>query len=371
MVAKLYPPLSIVSNPLNRKDFGYRNRPVRGEEMKKIRVGINGFGRIGRMAARLLWEDDRFELAAINDLTPLDQNAHLLKYDSVHGPWDKSVAVDGDSIKIDTQRVKVFAQKDPAEISWKDVGVDIVLECTGIFIDQVGASKHLKGGAKKVVISAPTKDTDDKVRTFVYGINHSTYDSDSHHIVSNASCTTNCLAPIVKVLHDKFKVQRGLMTTIHSYTNDQRILDVGHKDMRRARAAALNMIPTSTGAAKAVTLVIPELKGKLTGTSVRVPTPNVSLVDFVADLGEAVTVEKVNEAFASAAKEGPLKGILNVVKEELVSSDFNGNTYSSSVDLPCTMVVDGTMVKVLAWYDNETGFTRRMLDLTAFIGSKL
>jgi glyceraldehyde 3-phosphate dehydrogenase len=339
--------------------------------MKKIRIGINGFGRIGRMAARLLWEDDRFELAAINDLTPLDQNAQLLKYDSVHGTWDKTVAVDGQNIKIDTQRVQVFAQKDPSEIPWKTVGVDVVLECTGVFIDLAGASKHISAGAKKVVISAPTKDTPDKVKTFVYGINHQTYQAAQDHVVSNASCTTNCLAPVVKVLHDRFKVQRGLMTTIHSYTNDQRILDIGHKDMRRMRAAALNMIPTSTGAAKAATLVIPELKGKLTGTSVRVPTPNVSLVDFVADLAESVTVEQVNEAFVQASQEGPFKGILQAVSEELVSSDFNGSTYSSSVDLPSTMVIDGSMVKVLSWYDNETGFTRRMLDLTAHMGTQL
>lgn len=338
--------------------------------MRKIRVGINGFGRIGRMAARLLWEDDRFDLVAINDLTPLDQNAMLLKYDSVHGTWDKTVAVDGQSIKIDTQRVQVTAHKDPSEIPWKSAGVDIVLECTGVFIDLAGAGKHITAGAKKVVISAPTKDTPDKVKTFVVGINHDTYDSGTDHVVSNASCTTNCLAPLVKVLHDRFTIQRGLMTTIHSYTNDQRILDIGHKDMRRMRAAALNMIPTSTGAAKAVTLVMPELKGKLTGTSVRVPTPNVSLVDFVADLAETVTVEKVNEAFIQASEEGPLKGILQAVSAELVSSDYNGSTYSSSVDLPCTMVMDGSMVKVLSWYDNETGFTRRMLDLTAHIGSQ-
>ncbi len=338
--------------------------------MSKVRVGINGFGRIGRMAARLLWEDKSLELAAINDLTPLNQNAHLLKYDSVHGPWGHDVIVDGQAIKIGNQKIPVYSQKDPSEISWKDAGVDIVLECTGVFIDRAGAEKHLKGGAKKVIISAPTKDAQDVVPTYVMGINHQSYRPE-FNVVSNASCTTNCLAPLVKVLHDNFKVQRGLMTTVHSYTNDQRTLDIGHKDMRRARAAALNMIPTSTGAAKAVTLVIPELKGKLSGTSVRVPTPNVSLVDFVADVAEMVTVEKVNDALIRASKEGPLKGILNTVSAELVSSDFNGSPYSSSVDLPSTMVIDGNMVKVFSWYDNETGFTRRMLDLATHIGSSL
>jgi glyceraldehyde 3-phosphate dehydrogenase len=338
--------------------------------MKKIRVGINGFGRIGRVTTRLLAKRPDFELVAINDLTALDQNAHLLKYDSVHGPWDRQVKAETGALKIGDQTVKCFAQRDPAEIPWGNLGVDIVFESTGIFTGFDGASKHLKAGAKKVVISAPCKD-DDKIRTFVYGINHDTYNPSQDHIVSNASCTTNCLAPIVKVLHDNYKVQRGLMTTVHSYTNDQRVLDIGHSDLRRARAAALNMIPTSTGAAKAVTLVIPELKGKLTGISIRVPTPNVSLVDLTADLGKTVSVEEVNNAFINASQNGLLKGVLFTTHEELVSSDFNGNPASSTVDLKSTMVIDGTMVKVLSWYDNETGFSSRMLDLATLIGQKL
>lgn len=338
--------------------------------MKKIRVGINGFGRIGRVTMRLLTERPEFEVVAINDLTPTEQNAHLLKYDSVHGPWTHDVKVETGSLKIDDHTIKVFAQRDPVEIPWGTLGVDIVFECTGIFTGYDGASKHLKAGAKKVIISAPCKDND-KIRTFVYGINHETYNPAQDQIVSNASCTTNCLAPVVKVLNDNFKVVRGLMTTVHSYTNDQRILDLGHSDYRRMRAAAINMIPSTTGAAKAVTLVIPELKGKLTGIAVRVPTPNVSLVDLTADLGRNVTVEEVNNAFIAASENGPLKGILKAVKEELVSSDFNGNPASSSVDLHSTLVADGSMVKVFSWYDNETGFSSRMLDLAQWIGSRL
>ncbi len=338
--------------------------------MKKTKVGINGFGRIGRVTTRLMTEMPELELVAINDLTQPEQNAHLLKYDSVHGPWGHQVGWDGKALLIDSRPIKVFSQRDPVEIPWKDLGVDIVIESTGIFTGYDGAAKHLKAGAKKVILSAPAKDND-KIRTFVMGINHETFDPSKDEVVSNASCTTNCLAPVAKVLHDNFKVQRGLMTTIHSYTNDQRILDLGHSDYRRMRAAALNMIPTSTGAAKAVTLVIPELKGKLTGTSVRVPTPNVSLVDFVADLGRTVTIEEVNNAFINAAKSGPLKGIVQAVKEPLVSSDFNGCDYSSSIDLESTMVIDGGMVKVLSWYDNETGFSQRMLDLASYIAQRL
>jgi glyceraldehyde 3-phosphate dehydrogenase len=336
--------------------------------MKKTRVGINGFGRIGRVTMRLLSQRPEFEVVAINDLTPKDQNVLLLKYDSVHGPWGKPVSATTNGMMIDGKEVKVFASKDPAEIPWKDVGADIVFESTGVFTGYDGAAKHLAAGAKRVIVSAPAKD--EKIRTFVYGINHTSYDSQKDLIVSNASCTTNCLAPVVKVLHDTFKVQRGLMTTIHSYTNDQRILDLGHADPRRMRAGALNMIPTSTGAAKAVTLVLPELKGKLTGTSVRVPTPNVSLVDFVADLGRSTTVEEVNAAFIAAAKSGPLAGVLAASTEPLVSSDYNGSPYSSSVDLDSTMVIDGSMVKVLSWYDNETGFSTRMLDLAAWIAQR-
>lgn len=337
--------------------------------MKKLRVGINGFGRIGRVTTRLLWDNPAFELVAVNDLTATDQNAHLLKYDSVHGPWGKNVKVDTRGVNIDGKVVQFSSQRDPVEIPWKDLGVDLVFECTGAFTGFDGASKHLKGGAKKVMVSAPVKD-EAQIRTFVYGINHESYDATKDHIVSNASCTTNCLAPVVKVLHENFRVTRGLMTTIHSYTNDQRILDLGHSDFRRMRAGALNMIPTTTGAAKAVGLVIPELKGKLTGLSVRVPTPNVSLVDFVADLEKKTTTQEVNAAFEAAAN-GPLKGILQTVSEPLVSSDFNGSTYSSSVDLPSTMVTDGTMVKVYSWYDNETGFSQRMLDLALYIGKTL
>lgn len=334
--------------------------------MKKIRVAINGFGRIGRVTTREMMNRPDFELVAINDLTPTDQAAHLLKYDSVHGVWDKTVKAEKEGLTINGQNIQVFAMRDPAELPWAKLGVDLVFESTGVFTDYNGASKHLKAGAKKVIISAPCKDND-KIRTFVMGINHETYNPSQDDIVSNASCTTNCLAPVVKVLHDNFKVQRGLMTTVHSYTNDQRVLDLVHSDYRRMRAAALNMIPTSTGAAKAVTLVIPELKGKLTGTAVRVPTPNVSLVDFVADLGKTTTVEEVNEAFVKASQSGPLKGILNAVKEELVSSDFNGTRWSSSIDLASTLVIDGSMVKVLSWYDNETGFSCRMLDLATWM----
>ena len=338
--------------------------------MKKIRVGINGFGRIGRKAMRLLWEDKQFELVGINDLTPLEQNAHLIRYDSVHGTWNHQVSHEPGALTVDGTKIQVFNQRDPVEIPWGKLGVDIVFECTGVFLKKDDAMKHIKAGAKKVILSAPTKDTNDKVPTFVVGINHTAYDAAAHDVISNASCTTNCLAPLAKVLHDEFKIVRGLMTTIHSYTNDQRILDLGHADLRRMRAGAINMIPTSTGAAKAVGLVMPDLKGKLTGTSVRVPTPNVSLVDLVADVSRPTTAEEVNAALQRAA-DGPLKGILKVEKAQLVSSDFNGSTLSSTVDADQTMVIDGTMVKVLSWYDNETGFSRRMLDLASFVGSKL
>jgi glyceraldehyde 3-phosphate dehydrogenase len=334
--------------------------------MKKTKVGINGFGRIGRVTTRLLWDHPELELVAINDLTPTEQNVQLLKYDSVHGRWPHEVVGDKNAMSVDGKTLKVFNYKDPSEIPWKDLGVELVFESTGIFTNYEGASKHFKGGAKKVIVSAPVKD-DDKIRTFVMGVNHEQYDPAKDDVVSNASCTTNCLAPVVKVLNDKFKITRGLMTTVHSYTNDQRVLDLGHSDPRRMRAAALNMIPTSTGAAKAVGLVIPELKGKLTGLSVRVPTPNVSLVDFVADVEHATTVQEVNQVLEAAANAGPLKGFLSVIHEPLVSSDFNGSKYSSSVDLLSTMVVDRTMVKVLSWYDNETGFSSRMIDLATWI----
>lgn len=338
--------------------------------MKKIRVGINGFGRIGRVTTRLLWDRPEFELVGINDLTPTEENARLLKYDSVHGTWKHSVKAEANALTVDSRPIRVFSHKDPAEIPWKEVGADIVFECTGVFTGYDGASKHLSAGAKKVIVSAPVKDND-KIKTFVVGINHETYDPSKDNVVSNASCTTNCLAPVVKVIHDRWRIQRGLMTTIHSYTNDQRVLDIGHKDPRRSRAAALNQIPTTTGAAKAVGLVMPELKGKLTGLSVRVPTPNVSLVDFVADVEKPTTVEELNEAFVTAATNGPLKGILAAISEPLVSSDFNGTLYASQVDLLSTMVVDGTMVKVLSWYDNETGFSNQMLTFANWMGRSL
>ncbi len=337
--------------------------------MKKIRVGINGFGRIGRVTMRLLSERPEFEVVAINDLTPTEQNAHLLKYDSVHGVWDHNVSSTKDTLCVDGKEIRVFNRKDPAEIPWGELNVEIVIESTGIFTDFNGASKHLTAGAKKVIVSAPCKD-EHKIKTLVYGINHESYNPANDNIVSNASCTTNCLAPVVKVLNDNFGIERGLMTTVHSYTNDQRILDLGHSDYRRMRAGSLNMIPTTTGAAKAVGLVIPELKGKLTGLAVRVPTPNVSLVDFVADVKKPTTVEQVNAAFENAAKSAPLKGVLQAVKEPLVSSDFNGTSWSSSIDMDSTMVVDGTMVKVLSWYDNETGFSTRMLDLANYMAQK-
>lgn len=337
--------------------------------MKKTRIGINGFGRIGRVTMRRLAERSEFEVVAINDLTPTEQNAHLLKYDSVHGTWNHNVGSTADTLTVDGREIRVFNRKNPGEIPWKELNVDIVIESTGIFTDFEGASKHLAAGAKKVIVSAPIKD-EAKIKTLVYGINHETFNPATDTIVSNASCTTNCLAPVVKVLHDNFGIERGLMTTVHSYTNDQRILDLGHSDYRRMRAGALNMIPTTTGAAKAVGLVIPDLKGKLTGLAVRVPTPNVSLVDFVADLKKPTTVEQVNAAFVNAANSGPLKGVLQAVKAPLVSSDYNGTPWSSSIDMDSTMVVDGTMVKVLSWYDNETGFSTRMLDLASFIAQK-
>lgn len=336
--------------------------------MKKLKVGINGFGRIGRVTLRLLLERQDIEVVAVNDLTAPEANAHLLQYDSVHGTLKQQVSYKDNTLHVGDHAIALLNQKDPAEIPWNKYGVELVIESTGVFTSYEGATKHLKGGAKRVIVSAPAKD--EKIRTFVLGVNQDQYDPSKDVVVSNGSCTTNCLAPLVKVLQERFGIERGLMTTIHSYTNDQRVLDLGHSDPRRMRAAALNMIPTTTGAAKAVTLVIPELKGKLTGISVRVPTPNVSLVDFVCDVKKATTVEEVNQALLSASKEGPLKGILQAVSAQLVSSDFNGSRYSSSVDLPSTMVMDGTMVKVLSWYDNETGFSQRMIDLALLMAAK-
>ncbi|MBY6272033.1 MAG: glyceraldehyde-3-phosphate dehydrogenase [Caldibacillus debilis] len=331
-----------------------------------VKVAINGFGRIGRLVFRAALDNPELDIVAVNDLTDAKMLAHLLKYDSVHGTLDKEVTVDGDSFIVDGHRVKVLAERDPAQLPWKELGVDIVVESTGRFRKREDAAKHLEAGAKKVVITAPAKDED---ITIVMGVNEEKYDPQNHHIISNASCTTNCLAPFAKVLHEKFGIKRGLMTTIHSYTNDQQILDLPHKDYRRARAAAESMIPTTTGAAKAVALVLPELKGKLNGMAVRVPTPNVSLVDLVAELEKEVTVEEVNKALKEAA-EGELKGILAYSEEPLVSKDYNHTTVSSTIDALSTMVIEGTMVKVLSWYDNEYGYSCRVVDLAAYIAKK-
>ncbi|MBI3392236.1 MAG: type I glyceraldehyde-3-phosphate dehydrogenase [Nitrospirae bacterium] len=331
-----------------------------------IRVGINGFGRIGRNIFRASLAAPDIEIVAVNDLTDAKTLAHLLKYDSVHGTLTQKVEASDSSIGVDGRTLKVIAEKDPAALPWKALGVDVVVESTGRFTDRAGAEKHMAAGARKVVISAPAKDPD---ATFVMGVNDQTYDRAKHNIVSNASCTTNCLAPACKVLLDNFGIERGLMTTIHSYTNDQMILDLPHKDLRRARAAAVSMIPTSTGAAKALHLVIPELKGKLDGMAVRVPTPNVSVVDLVATLGKDVTVEEVNAAFKKAA-DGPLKGILEYLDAPLVSVDFNDNPHSSIYDSALTKVQQGRMVKVIAWYDNEWGYSCRLRDLVLHMGRK-
>jgi glyceraldehyde 3-phosphate dehydrogenase len=335
--------------------------------MAKVRIGINGFGRIGRAVARSLARDAKnLELALINDLTDAKTLAHLLRHDSVHGRYPGQVEAGESALVIDGAKVPITAERDPANIPWKDHGVDVVLECTGLFVDRDSASKHLHGGAKKVLISAPAKQPD---VTLACGINLETYDPSSHHIISNASCTTNCLAPVAKVLHENFGIANGIMTTIHSYTNDQRLLDLPHKDLRRARAAALSMIPTSTGAAKALKEVIPALEGKLDGLAIRVPTPNVSLVDLTAKLEKPATVSTINDAFRKAAS-GPLKGILAVAEEPLVSSDFNGDLHSATVD-PDTTNVSGDVAKVLAWYDNEAGYAQRLFDLAVFVSEKL
>ncbi len=327
---------------------------------QKIRVGINGFGRIGRKVARLAFENDQFEIVGINDLSKPEQIAHLLKYDSVHGTLKEEVKVEGNFLFVGNRKIQLFAEKDPAALPWGSVGADFVYECTGIFTDREKAALHLKGGAKRVIISAPSKDAD---ITLCMGVNENQYDPSKHIVVSNASCTTNCLAPLAKVLDDHFGIARGTMLTVHSYTNDQQLLDLPHKDLRRARAAALSMIPTTTGAAKAVGLVLPQLKGKLDGLAIRVPTPNVSLVDFTGELKKSTTKEEINAAFEAAAK-GPLKGILGYSTAPLVSMDFNGNTASSTIDADCTAVMEGNLVKVISWYDNESGFSARMLDLT-------
>ncbi|MBU5637245.1 type I glyceraldehyde-3-phosphate dehydrogenase [Geomonas sp. Red69] len=324
-----------------------------------LRVAVNGFGRIGRCVLRAAAQSQDFEFVAINDLTDAKTLAHLLKYDSVHGKFPGEVSVDGDQLIVNGKAIKVLAVRNPAELPWKDLKIDIVLESTGLFTAREKAAQHLTAGAKKVIISAPATDPD---LTVVLGVNDKEYDKNKHHIVSNASCTTNCLAPVAKVLQDSFGIEKGLVTTVHSYTNDQNILDLPHKDLRRARAAALSMIPTTTGAAKAVSLVLPALKGKLDGMAIRVPTPNVSVVDLVATLAKPTDAQQVNAALKAAA-EGPLKGILGFCEEPLVSCDFNGNTLSSIVDAACTKVIDGNMVKVISWYDNEMGFSSRVVGL--------
>jgi glyceraldehyde 3-phosphate dehydrogenase len=332
------------------------------------RVGINGFGRIGRQVLKAIFEryPDKLEVVAVNDLTDTRTNAHLLRWDSNYGPYPGKVEATEDCLVVDGREVRVVAERDPGKIPWQSFGVDIVVESTGLFTEAAKASAHLQGGAKKVIISAPARGEDFMV---VLGVNEDRYDPAQHCILSNASCTTNCIAPVVKVLHQSFGVSKGLMSTIHAYTNDQRILDMFHKDLRRARAAALNIVPTTTGAARAVTQVIPELKGRIHGMAFRVPTPTVSLCDFVADLEREVTVEEINDAFRVAA-EGELKGILEYCDEPLVSMDFKGNPASSIFDALSTIVIGGNMVKVLAWYDNEWGYSCRLADLAALLVDK-
>lgn len=327
------------------------------------KVGINGFGRIGRAVLRAGINNPNIEFIAINDVTDAKTLAHLLKYDSVHGILPQEISSTNNSIIISGKEIKIIAERDPAQLPWRELNVEVVVESTGLFTDKEKASKHLQAGAKKVIISAPAKNED---ITIVLGVNEDRYNPNEHHIISNASCTTNCLAPIVKVLLDNFGVKRGLITTIHSYTNDQRILDLPHKDLRRARAAALSMIPTSTGAAKAIGLVLPELKGKLHGLSIRVPTPNVSLVDLVAELDKKTTVQEVNSALKTASA-GSLSKYLEYCEEPLVSSDFNGNSKSAIVDADSTVVIEDNLVKVLAWYDNEWGYSNRVIDLILYI----
>jgi len=331
-----------------------------------VKVGINGFGRIGRNVFRAALGNPEIEFRAVNDITDPKTLAHLLKYDSVFGTLDAEVGHGEDCVRVNGKSVRVFKVKDPAELDWSSLGVQIVVESTGLFTKAEDAKKHLKGSVKKVIITAPAKGED---LTLVLGVNDKMYDPAKHHVISNASCTTNCLAPAAKVVHDNFKILKGSMTTIHSYTNDQRILDLPHKDLRRARAAALSMIPTTTGAAKAVGLVLPELRGKLDGYAMRVPTPDVSVVDLVAVTEKNTTTEEVNAAFKKAA-EGPLKGILQYCEEELVSKDFTGNQYSSIVDAGFTKVIDGNLVKVTAWYDNEWGYSCRVRDLINFVAAR-
>jgi glyceraldehyde 3-phosphate dehydrogenase len=331
-----------------------------------IKVGINGFGRIGRNIMRAAMAYDEIDIVAVNDLTDAATLAHLLKYDSILGNLKAAITASGDTITVDDDQFRVLALKDPAQLPWKDLGVDVVFESTGRFTARDDAAKHIAGGAKKVIITAPAKKPD---ATFVMGVNENSYDASTHHVISNASCTTNCLAPIAKVLHDAFGIEKGWMTTVHAYTNDQQLLDLPHKDLRRARAAALSMIPTTTGAATAVGEVLPALKGKLDGISVRVPTPNVSMVDLSAIIGKTVSAEEVNAAFQQAAS-GAYRGIIQYVTAPLVSIDFRGDAHSASLDAPYTKVLDGNFVKVLAWYDNEWGYSSRCVDLLRFMAAK-
>ncbi|MEC0244916.1 type I glyceraldehyde-3-phosphate dehydrogenase [Paenibacillus chitinolyticus] len=331
-----------------------------------VKVGINGFGRIGRNVFRAALNNAEVEIVAINDLTDVSTLAHLLKYDTTHGRLNATVEAGEGELKVNGKSIKVFAERDPGNLPWAEYGVEIVVESTGIFTDKAKAESHLKGGAKKVIISAPATNED---ITVVMGVNEEKYDPSAHTVISNASCTTNCLAPFAKVLDEKFGIVKGMMTTVHSYTNDQQVLDLPHKDLRRARAAAENIIPSTTGAAKAVSLVLPQLKGKLNGMAMRVPTPNVSVTDLVVELNANVTVDDVNNALKEAAN-GPLKGILNYSDEPLVSSDYNGDPASSTIDALSTMVVGDNMVKVVSWYDNEWGYSNRVVDLAAFIANK-
>ena len=332
-----------------------------------VKIAINGFGRIGRLVFRAATEKAGVDIVAINDMTDAKTNAHLLKYDSVHGTWDKEVKATADGITVDGKTIKVLSIPNPAELPWQELGVDVVVEASGVFNDADKARAHIAAGAKKVVLTAPGKHED---VTIVMGVNQEKYDAANHQVISNASCTTNCLAPVAKVLDETFGIKRGLMTTVHAYTNDQRILDRAHKDLRRARTAGSSMIPTTTGAAKAVALVLPQLKGKLNGFAVRVPTPNVSMVDLVVELGKEVTAEEVNAALKQAA-ETELKGILAYSEEPLVSIDYNHNNHSSIVDALSTMVMEGNLVKVVAWYDNEWGYSNRVVDLVNYIAASL
>jgi len=333
----------------------------------RMKVAINGFGRIGREVFRINLEQDYFDVVAINDLSDAKTMAHLLKYDSNYGVLPQEIEADGEDINVDGKTYKVLTERDPEALPWEKLGVDVVIEATGVFRTKEGAGKHIKAGAKKVIISAPAKDEIDF--TVVLGVNDQDYDPSNHNIISNASCTTNCLAPFAKVLNDSFGIKKGLMTTIHAYTNDQKILDLPHSDLRRARAAAMSMIPTTTGAAKAVALVLPELSGKLNGLAVRIPTSTVSMVDLVVETDKETTVEEVNAALKAAA-EGPMKGYLDYSEKPLVSIDYKGNSHSSIIDALSTQVIEGNMVKVMSWYDNEWGYSARMVDLVKMIGDK-